>query len=102
MNQIEAMRAMNRMAERSANVGQAVDTQALLRAAKIAASKVLQMAARSGHSVGIRVTEKANGIRITVTGPKAHRYRAIVGAELERLQPETAADIKAQIIRKIR
>jgi hypothetical protein len=102
MNQLEAMRAMNRIAAHAQVSGAVVDVEALQRAAKAAAAKALATAQSSGHSVAIKVTARTNGVRISVTGSKAHRYRTIVGAELERLSPTTAADLKAQIIRKIR
>lgn len=102
MNQAEAMRAMNRIASHTAAAGEMVDIGTLQRAAKQAAATALVTAQRAGHSVGIRVMERANGVRITVTGPKAHRYRAIVNAELERLAPTTSAEVSSQIVRKIR
>lgn len=102
MNQVEAMRAMNRIASHTRAAGEVVDVEALQLAAKTAAGTVLTLAQRSGHPVAIKVTAKANGVRISVTGPKAHRYRQIVSAELERLSPTTAADLRLQILRKIR
>lgn len=102
MNQAEAVRAMNRIASRTAAAGQTVDLEALHRAAKQVASHVLVMAQRAGHGVSIKVTERPDGVRISVTGSKAHRYRTIINAELERLAPQTAAEVHAQIIRKIR
>jgi hypothetical protein len=78
------------------------NVESLVQAARQVAGNVRQVAARAGHSVGIRVLEKRNGVRITVTGPQAHRYRAMINEQLERSRPETADDIRAQITRKIR
>lgn len=102
MNQSEAVRAMNRIANRTVTAGQAVDLEALHRAASQVASQVLIMAQRAGHSLSIKVTDRPDGVRISVTGSKAHRYRTIINAELERLSPQTAAEVQAQIVRKIR
>ena len=102
MNIAQAMAAMSARTEKVAAAGKVVDPEALQRAANTAAGKVRKMAFAAGHSVGIKVSARANGVRVSVTGPKAHRYRAILTSELNRIQPETAADIKAQITRKIR
>ena len=101
MNPAQAMAAMNARAEVLA-AGGAPDPASLVRAAKAAAGKVRQLAASSGHSVSIRVIERPNGVRISVSGHQAHRYRAVVTAELDRLRPETKADLAAAITRKIR
>lgn len=93
---------MSRHLQTLESVGHAVEVGPLVAAATKAAGTVRVMAARQGDMVGIRVMQRANGVRITVSGPKAHRYRAIVNAELERLQPQTKADVAAGITRKIR
>lgn len=100
MNPAQAMAAMAARGQGLSTV--IVDSAALLRAARSAAANVNAIAVRAGHNVGIRVSERPNGIRISVTGPQAKRYRAVVKAELDRLRPETADDIRAQITRKIR
>ena len=100
MNVAAAMAAMAGQTQAAKAV--AVDSAALVRAAKLAAGIVRHRAVRAGHIVSIRVIERPNGVRISVSGPQAHRYRKVIGAELDRLKPETAADIRAQITRKIR
>ena len=101
MNIAQAMAVMSGRAEKL-TAATTADPEALQRAAKTVASTVRSMAFRSGHQVNIKVTSRANGVRISVSGPQAHRYRTIMTAELNKVRPETAADIKAQITRKIR
>jgi len=69
-------------------------------AATEVARMVRQDAQRNGRSVGIRVVRKASGVRVTVTGPSAARYRRVVQDELERRIPEIGAEVRARITRK--
>lgn len=84
--QVEALRA------RAAHV-----QDPLLAAAKDVAITVKKLAARNGHSLNIRVVKKSGGVRITVVGARAERYRAIVGSELARRAPGAQAEIRAQL-----
>lgn len=101
MRPAQAMALMNTRTEALA-AGAHPDPESLIRAAKMAATKVSRLAVISGHQVNIKVMAKTNGVRISVSGPKAHRYRAIITEELNRTRPETKADIVAQLTRKIR
>lgn len=73
---------------------------ALEKAAVEVARMVRAEAARRGHSVGIRVVRRTNGVRVTVTGPQAGRYRAAVERALEDKVPQASAEIRAQITRR--
>lgn len=77
-------------------------SEPIVRRAKTIAGSVRTAAARAGHSVGIRVVEKPNGVRVTVTGPQAVRYKKMIEAELARQLPEARAEIRTLITRKSR
>jgi len=94
------MRATNAKLDDVRAAGTGVSLDPLLRAAKQAAGQVRIAASRAGHSVGIRVAQRGQGVRITVTGPQAVRYRSMIGAVLDQQMPGVGADIRAQITRK--
>lgn len=73
---------------------------ALEHAAIEVAKMVRAEAARRGDSVGIRVVRRTSGVRVTVTGPRAGRYRSAVEKALEAKVPNAAAEIRAQITRR--
>lgn len=81
----------------------ALDAQAPLEALEQAANEVAKIvrsdAARSGRSVGIRVVRKPTGVRVTVTGPNAPRYRRVVEDELDKRIPGVEAQVRARITR---
>lgn len=64
------------------------------------AKSVRADAARNGHRVGIRVVRKTAGVRVTITGPQAARYRRPVQEELERRVPGIEAEIRMMITRR--
>ena len=64
------------------------------------ARSVRASATRNGHHVGIRVVRKTNGVRVTITGPQAARYRRPVQDELERRVPQIQAEIRTMITRR--
>jgi hypothetical protein len=101
MNPAEAMRMMAGHASAVADASVAT-VEPLMTAASHAAGTVRLMALTSGDQVDIRVMQRANGIRISVTGPKAKRYRSVITSELDRLHPATVAELRTQITRKIR
>lgn len=80
--------------------GVAAANLALERAAIEVARMVRTEAARRGHSVGIRVVRKSNGVRVTVTGPHASQYRTAVEKALTAKVPGASAEIRAQITRR--
>jgi hypothetical protein len=69
--------------------------QQLLEAeARTAASTVRVQAARAGDSLDVRVVPKGDGIRITLQGPRAAAYRAVIEHQLERRIPALKAEIR--------
>lgn len=72
----------------------------LERAATEVAKAVRASATRNGHHVGIRVVRKSSGVRVTITGPQAARYRKPVQDELQRRVPEITAEIRTMITRR--
>lgn len=76
------------------------DPQPLLEAAKEVTSLLRANAARAGHSVAIRVIGTGDGVRITVVGPQASRYRALARREMDARMPGVKAEIRAQITRR--
>jgi hypothetical protein len=74
----------------------------LERAAREVAAGVKGMAQRAGHNVAIRVVTRGDGVRLTVVGPQAVRYRRLVEEELKRRVPDVKAEIRTQITRRSR
>ena len=70
-------------------------TAVLVREAKAVASKVKAIAARSRHSIDVRVVARGHTVRVTVVGQQASRYRALVGRELEARVPSAKAEIRS-------
>lgn len=70
--------------------------------AKAVATSVRQIAQRSGHSIDIRVIVKGNAVRVTVKGPQAVRYKAIIKRELEKRVPNARTELRAMTTRKTR
>lgn len=66
---------------------------ALEAAAREAASSVRQAAARNHHNVSVRVVAKPGGVRVTVAGRQAARYRTMVEKDLA----DRALGVQAQI-----
>lgn len=85
-----------RMAELKAAAA-ASDPAPLQRVARQVASQVREIAGREGHVISIRVIERPNGVRITVTGRYASRYRKMVEDRLGKLVPDAAVEIRTQI-----
>jgi hypothetical protein len=54
------------------------------------------MAARSGDTLEVRVVTKPNGVRITVQGPRAATYSALIERQLNRRVPQLQAEIRTQ------
>lgn len=73
---------------------------ALEKAATEVARLVRAEAARRGHSVGIRIVRRTNGVRVTVTGPRATQYRSAVEKALRDRVPAAQAEIRAQLTKK--
>jgi hypothetical protein len=72
----------------------------LERAATEVAKAVRADAARHGHHVGIRVVRKTTGVRVTITGPQAARYRRPVQDALEARVPDVQAQIRVMTTRR--
>jgi hypothetical protein len=67
---------------------------ALEAAARQAASSVRQIAARNHHDVQVRVVNKPNGVRVTIAGRHAARYRTMVEQDLAARLPGVSAQIR--------
>jgi hypothetical protein len=74
----------------------------LERAAREAAAVARAQAAQSRHSVSVRIVARHGGVRVTVQGPQATRYRALIERELNARIPDVKAEIRAQVTRKSR
>ena len=57
-------------------------------------------AARNGHHIGIRVLRRTSGVRLTITGPQAARYRRPVETALAERVPSIEAEIRVMITRR--
>lgn len=90
------------ISELVAHAAEQVDLMPLERAVRDAAAAVRTVAARSHDQVGVRMIRKAGGVRVTVTGPRAQKYRALFSRELEQRMPGAKAEIRAQILRRTR
>lgn len=98
----EAASAMSAATDRVTRAVDSLDTTPLERVAREVAVKVRQTAQSSGDSVAIRVVRKHQGVRITVVGRRAARYRSMVERELAAKMPDASAEIRAQITRRAR
>jgi hypothetical protein len=72
----------------------------LLKIVNEIARSVRADATRHGHRVGIRVVQRTNGVRITVTGPHASRYRAPVEKAMRDRAPGAEAEIRVMLTRR--
>lgn len=64
------------------------------------AKAVRNDAARHGHAVGVRVVRRTSGVRVTITGPQASRYRVPLEKALREKAPQAQAEIRAMITRR--
>lgn len=85
---------------KAAGVG--IEIEPLERACQQVAQRLRQQASRSGHPIGVKVVRRGDGVRMTVRGPQASRYRSMASRELQALVPNANAEIRAQITRKTR
>lgn len=102
MNPLEAQAALDARTERIRAAAEAGDPAPLVRTARDIASVVRDSAGRNGHVISIRVIERPRGVRITVSGRHAARYRSLVEQKLNRAVPDHAAEIRSQITQKAR
>jgi hypothetical protein len=98
----QAMRLMAAKSMAIGKAGNAVSLDMLRGSATKVANRARTSAAMAGHEVNIKVSARDKGVRVTVSGPKAKRYRQMISRELNALVPETKADITAQITRQVR
>lgn len=82
--------------------GEEATAEPLLKMASQVAQEVRALAAQSGHSIGIRVASKDRGIRLTVTGRQAGRYRQLVERRIDTLMPEVKTEIRAMVTRRVK
>lgn len=78
-----------------------LDYSGMQRQAQSAAATIASTAARAHHKVGVRIVQQGQGIRVTLTGPAASRYRAAMARELNARMPGVAAEISTQITRRV-
>lgn len=104
MSQAAVAKVTKQLARITEDVGDSVtvDYDGLERQARAAASMLRSTAARAHDRVGARIVRHGNGIRVTLTGPAAGKYRAFMARELARRMPQEAAELRTQITRKIR
>lgn len=93
-------RDLQERAERLRAAGTSPDIEELLHAAREVAAGIKAAASRNGHQVGVRVVQRSTGVRITITGPQATRYRAMAQQGMDRRMPGVEAVIRAQITRR--
>ena len=98
----DAPRALRDRAQKAREAVESPDVTPLLRAAREVASTVREQAHRAKDQISVRVVEKRDGVRITVVGPRAVRYRRMVQQGLEARMDAAKAEIRAQITRRAR
>lgn len=102
---MDAARAGQALANHTARLREtvaAIDSAPLMGAARQIAQQVRLAASHAGDSVAIRVVHRRGGVRITVTGPRASKYRALMKDSMDRQMPQVQADVRAQITRRAR
>lgn len=70
------------------------------RAVQAIARDIRAEAARRGDRIGIRVLQRKDGVRLTVTGPAANKYRGAVQKAMESRAPAIKAEIRALLTRR--
>jgi hypothetical protein len=80
----------------------AADPAPLQRAARQVGAAVKDIAGRQGHVIEVRVVERPNGVRLTVKGRYAARYRRMVETTMARVVPQAAVEIRTQITQSAR
>lgn len=98
----DAHEALTRRAAVLRAAGEHPDTAPLMNLAREVAGDIRATAARSGHHVGIRVVERGEGIRVTITGPAAMRYKTLAERAFSARLPAAKTELRAQITRRIR
>jgi hypothetical protein len=88
-------KASDEMRARMAQVEQAAEAMV-----QTIARDVRSEAARKQHRIGIRIVRRREGVRITITGPDANRYRQPVQKLLEERAPLLKAEIRTMLTRK--
>jgi hypothetical protein len=97
VNDVGAANRQN-IAERKALVADA--PVVVEKIAKEIAQQVRLQAIRNGHSIGIRIVRRTNGVRITLTGPQAQRYRKPLEDAMRAQVPRAAAEIRVLMTRR--
>ena len=96
--------AMDKLRERANQVRDAGRAEDLLgpaqQVARQIATQVRMEATRRGHTIGVRVMSKAGGIRVTVTGPYAGRYRDALSKAFDQQLPRVTTEIRSMITRR--
>jgi hypothetical protein len=96
------MRKLHAAADTLKDAGEHPDVTPLLNAAHDAASAVRDIALQSREPVRIRVVAAPRGVRVTVVGARAGKYRALMERALEQRYPATEAAVRADIQAQIR
>lgn len=101
MNPEDATRKLTEKAEQLRKADEGV-TSAGLRAVREVAAGVKGRAQRVGDRLDVRVVERRDGVRLTVAGRHAARYRQLIRDELARRAPDVQTEIRAQITGRTR
>lgn len=96
------MRKLHGTADAIRAAGENPDITPLLNAAHDAASAVREIASQSREAVRIRVVAAPRGVRVTVVGARAGKYRALMERALEQRYPAAEAAVRADIQAQIR
>jgi len=102
MRPSEVNRELDDQAAKIKAAGEHLDVTPLVAAARAAIQAVRTAAQQNRDPVGVRLVEKPNGIRLTVTGPKAARYRTLLEREMNARMPEASTEIRALITSKVK
>ena len=104
MSENAVARVTKQLAQVTEKVGEGVqvDVSGLEQQARQAASMLRSTAARAHDRVGVRIVRNANGIRVTLTGPAAGKYRALMAQELAMRMPQETTELRTQITRRIK
>ncbi len=97
----EAARALTDHADKLRRADEGI-SGAGLRAVREVAAGIKGMAQRAGDRLDVRVVERRDGVRLTVTGRHAARYQRKIRDELQRRAPDVATEIRAQITGRAR
>lgn len=101
MKPVDAARALSESASRMSRAVR-IDTTAMMALAKQSAASANRAAQSSRDSIDIRVTQHSDGVRVSIRGPNALRYKSMMSRQMNAGMSNVKADIRARIVKQMK